>query len=449
METNYKVFKRKIYDKMLEWKQSRDGATALLIKGARRVGKSTIAEEFARNEYESYIVVDFADAPAAVWEAVGNISDRDNFFMQLQFIYDVTLHERHSVIIFDEIQKCPAVRLAIKYLVKDHRYDFIETGSLLSIKKNTKDIVIPSEETRLTMYPMDYEEFRWALGDTTTLPLLKASFENKRSLGDALTRKLLRDLRLYMLIGGMPQAVETYLNTNNLAEVDAKKREIIELYNDDFQKIDSSGKTARLFSAIPAQLSKNASRYQTTSVLGRSEGKDNMDELLQNLEDSLTVNFSHHADDPNVGMPMHTDYSQYKMFVGDTGLFITLAFWDKAVTENVIYQKLLTDKLSADLGYVYENLVAQMLTAAGNRLFYHTWPTESGKHNHEIDFILSHGNKIYPVEVKSSGYKTHASLDAFKAKFSGRIGQSYLVYTKDLQKDNDICMVPAFMTMFL
>ena len=337
METNYKVFKRKIYDKMLEWKQSRDGATALLIKGARRVGKSTIAEEFARNEYESYIVVDFADAPAAVWEAVGNISDRDSFFMQLQFIYDVTLHERHSVIIFDEIQKCPAVRQAIKYLVKDHRYDFIETGSLLSIKKNTKDIVIPSEETRLTMYPMDYEEFRWALGDTTTLPLLKASFENKRSLGDALTRKLLRDLRLYMLIGGMPQAVETYLNTNNLAEVDAKKREIIELYNDDFQKIDSSGKTARLFSAIPAQLSKNASRYQTTSVLGRSEGKDNMDELLQNLEDSLTVNFSHHADDPNVGMPMHTDYSQYKMFVGDTGLFITLAFWDKAVTENVIY----------------------------------------------------------------------------------------------------------------
>lgn len=449
METSYRVFKRKIYEKMLEWKQSRDGATALLIKGARRVGKSTIAEEFARNEYESYIVVDFADAPAAVWEAVDNISDRDNFFMQLQFIYGVTLHERHSVIIFDEIQKCPAVRQAIKYLVKDHRYDFIETGSLLSIKKNTKGIVIPSEETRLTMYPMDYEEFRWALGDTTTLPLLKASFESKRSLGDALTRKLLRDLRLYMLVGGMPQAVETYLNTNNLAEVDSKKREIIELYNDDFQKIDSSGKITRLFSAIPAQLSKNASRYQATSVLGRSEDKDNMDELLQNLEDSLTVNFSHHADDPNVGMPMHTDYSQYKMFVGDTGLFITMAFWDKAVTENVIYQKLLTDKLSADLGYVYENLVAQMLTAAGNRLFYHTWPTESGKHNYEIDFILSHGSKIFPIEVKSSGYKTHASLDAFKAKFSNRIGQSYLVYTKDLQKDKDICMVPVFMTMFL
>ena len=434
---------------MLEWKRSRDGATALLIKGARRVGKSTIAEEFARNEYESYIVVDFADAPAAVWEAVDNISDRNNFFMQLQFIYGVTLHERRSVIIFDEIQKCPAARQAIKYLVKDHRYDFIETGSLLSIKKNTKNIVIPSEETRLTMYPMDYEEFRWALGDSTTLPLLQTAFTDKRSLGDVLTRQLMRDLRLYMLVGGMPQAVETYLGTTNLAAVDAKKREIIELYNDDFQKIDPSGKVARLFSAIPSQLSKNASRYQVTSVLGRSEDKDTMDELLKDLEDSLTVNFAHHTDDPNIGMPLHTNYDQYKLFVGDTGLFVTLAFWDKTVTENVIYQKLLTDKLSADLGYVYENLVAQMLTAAGNRLFYHTWPTESGKHNYEIDFILSRGSKICPVEVKSSGYKTHASLDAFKVKFSSRIGQNYLVYTKGLRKDGDILLVPAFMTMFL
>ena len=449
MEPNYRVFKRKIYNEMLEWKQSRDGATALLIKGARRVGKSTIAEEFARNEYESHIVVDFADAPQAVWEAVDNISDRNNFFMQLQFIYGVTLHERRSVIIFDEIQKCPAARQAIKYLVKDHRYDFIETGSLLSIKKNTKDIVIPSEETRLTMYPMDYEEFRWALDDTTTLPLLQASFEKKNSLGDALTRKLLRDLRLYMLVGGMPQAVETYLNTNNLTAVDLKKREIIELYNDDFKKIDPSGKVTRLFTAIPSQLSKNASRYQATSVLGRSEDKDTMNELLQDLEDSLTVNFSHHANDPNVGMPMHANYDQYKLFVGDTGLFITLAFWDKSAADNIIYQKLLSDKLSADLGYVYENLVAQMLTASGNRLFYHTWPTESGKHNYEIDFILSRGSKICPIEVKSSGYNTHASLDAFKAKFSSRIRQSYMVYTKDLRKDEDTFLVPIFMTMFL
>lgn len=449
MESQNRVFRRKIYEKMLQWKRDRDGKTALLIMGARRVGKSTIAENFARNEYDSYIVVDFADAPAAVWEAVENIADRDNFFMQLQFIYGVTLYERRSVIIFDEVQKCPEVRQAIKYLVKDHRYDYIETGSLLSIKQNTKNIVIPSEETRITMHPMDYEEFRWALGDTATIPLLRKTFENRHSMGDVVTRKLLRDFRLYMLVGGMPQAVESYLSTNNLSKVDEKKREIIELYNDDFIKIDPSGRAAKLFSAIPSQLSKNASRYQVTSVLGRSDDKEKLNELLKNLEDSLTVNFAHHADDPNVGMPMHTDYSQYKMYVGDTGLFITLAFWDKDVTDNVIYQKLLSDKLSADLGYVYENIVAQMLISAGNRLFYHTWATESGKHNYEIDFILSRGSKINPVEVKSSGYKTHISLDEFKRKFSDRIGQNYLVYTKDLRKDSDILMVPAFMTMFL
>ena len=449
METNRQVFKRKIYDKMLQWKQERDGKTALLIKGARRVGKSTIAEEFAKNEYDSYIVVDFADAPAAVWEAVKNISDRDHFFLQLQFIYNVTLYERRSIIIFDEVQKCPEVRQAIKYLVKDHRYDYIETGSLLSIRKIAQNIVIPSEETRLTMYPMDYEEFRWALGDTSTIPLLRKAFEERKSLGEAVNRKLLRDFRLYMLVGGMPQAVETYLETNNLSRVDAKKREIIELYNDDFIKLDSSGKVAKLFSAIPSQLTKNTSRFQVTGVLGRSEDKDTVNELLNSLEDSLTVNFAHHANDPSVGLPLHADYSQYKMYLSDTGLFVTLAFWDKKVTENVIYQKLLSDKLPADMGYVYENIVAQMLTAAGNRLFYHTWPTESGKHNYEIDFILSRGSKINPIEVKSSGYNTHVSLDAFRAKYSSRIGQSYLVYTKDLRKDSDVLLIPTFMSMFI
>ena len=449
METERIIFKRKIYEKMLEWKVSKKGSTALLIQGARRVGKSTIAEQFARNEYDSYIVVDFADAPAAVWEAVNNISDRNNFFMQLQFIYGVSLYERRSVIIFDEIQLCPQARQAIKYLVKDRRYDFIETGSLLSIKKNTQNIVIPSEETRLTMYPMDYEEFRWSLGDTATIPLLQAAFNNKNSLGEAVTRKLLRDMRLYMLVGGMPQAVETYIRTNNLTEVDIKKREIIELYLDDFLKIDSSGKITQLFSEIPSQLTKNASRYQSTSVLGRSENKETLAELLRSMEDSLTVNFAHHANDPNVGLPMHADYSQYKIFLADTGLFITLAFWDKNATENIIYQKLLSDKLSADLGYVYENLVAQILAAEGNKLFYHTWPTKDGKHNYEIDFLLSRSNKICPIEVKSSGYNTHASLNAFRAKFSNRILQSYLIYNKDLRKDGDVLLVPPFMTMFL
>ena len=449
MNDNALVFKRKIYNTMLQWKQERSGQTALLIKGARRVGKSTIAEEFARNEYDSYIAIDFADAPEAVWEAVKHISDRNDFFMRLQFIYGVKLYERRSVIIFDEIQKCPEVRQAIKYLVKDGRYDYIETGSLLSIKKNVQNIVIPSEETRITMLPMDYEEFRWALGDVVSISLLQDAFSNGKPLGNELCRKLLRDMRLYMLVGGMPQAVDTYLKTNNLTDVDNKKREILELYNDDFQKIDASGKLSKLFSAIPSQLTKNASRYQVNSVLEKREGKNSMSELLKELEDSQTVNFAHHADDPNVGMPMHTDYNQYKLYIGDTGLFVTLAFWDKSATENVIYQKLLSDKLSADLGYVYENLVAQMLVAAGNRLFYHTWPTKNGKHNYEIDFLLSRGNKICPIEVKSSGYRKHTSLDEFQKKFSSRIGKSYLLYTKDIQKENNLMYLPIFMTIFL
>lgn len=369
--------------------------------------------------------------------------------MQLQFIYGVTLKERKSVIIFDEIQKCPAVRQAIKYLVKDHRYDYIETGSLLSIRKNTKDIVIPSEETRLTLYPLDYEEFRWAMNDTATVPLLRQMFDERRSLGDSVIRKLLRDFRLYMLIGGMPQAVDTYLQTNNLAVTDETKREIIELYLDDFEKIDPTGKAAALFRSIPSQLTGNASRYKVTSVIGRNESADKTAQLIREMEDSMTVNVSHHANDPNVGLALHVDYDVYKMYLADTGLFITLAFMDKSATDNLIYQKLLSDKLSADLGYVYENVVAQILTASGNRLFYYTWPKDSSNHNFEIDFILSRESKICPVEVKSSGYKTHASLDAFIKKFSSRIAQSYLIYNKDLRKDGEILLLPAVMSIFL
>lgn len=444
-----KIFKRKIYSQMLDWKQKRDGTTALLIKGARRVGKSTIAEEFAKNEYESYIAIDFADAPAALMEAVRNISDRDSFFMQLQFIYGVQLKERKSVIIFDEIQKCPEVRQAIKYLVKDHRYDYIETGSLLSIKKNTTGITIPSEETRITMYPMDYEEFEWALDKGETIPMLKQIFEARKPLGDSVTRELMRRFRLYMLIGGMPQAVETYLETNNLTEVDTKKREIIELYLDDFRKIDPSGRAERLFKSIPAQLSKNASRFQTRKIVGYSLPHDKTAEIIREMEESLTVNISYHADDPNVGLALHADFDYYKMYLSDTGLFITLAFWDNAAADNIIYQKLLTDKLSADLGYVYENMVAQVLKANGHLLYYYTWPTDDGKRNYEIDFLISQSNKICPVEVKSSGYKTHASLDAFKVKYSSRILWNYLIYTKDLRKDGDIILIPAFLSIFL
>lgn len=443
-----RIFKRKLYDNMLKWKQQRNGSTALLIKGARRVGKSTLVEHFAKQEYESYIVIDFAEAAQETRDLFNDVSDLDRLLFEIQVRYQKQLTRRKSVVIFDEVQNCPLARQAIKALVRDGRYDYIETGSLISIKKNVQNIRIPSEETRMTLYPLDYEEFRWALGDEVTIPLLHQSFEQKKSLGDALTRKLMRDFRLYMLIGGMPQAVAAYLNENNLSLVDSVKREIIELYAEDFRKIDPTGKATRMFYAIPGQLYKNASRYNLSSVIENGK-QERVEELLQDMQDSQVVLFSKHVSDPNVGMALHEDDNRYKMFLNDTGLFITLAFKDKDITENIIYQKLLSDKLSADLGYVYENVVAQMLKAAGNELFYHTWPTESGKHNYEIDFLLSRGNKICPLEVKSSGYKSHASLDAFNAKFSSRILHSFLIYTKDLRRENNLTLLPAFMTSFL
>ena len=443
-----RLFKRKLYEKMLQWKRERDGKTALLIKGARRVGKSTLVEDFARNEYESYIQIDFTETAQEVKDLFEDVSNLDNLLFQLQYHYNTRLIPRKSVIIFDEVQECPLARQAIKKLVKDHRYDYIETGSLISIKKKTKNIRIPSEETRLEMFPMDYEEFRWALGDKVTVDMLREAYEAKRPLGDGVMRKLLRDFRLYMLVGGMPQAINEYLDTNNLSAVDKVKREIIELYADDFRKIDPTGKATRMFYAVPGQLNKNASRYQISSVIEQGK-QDRVEELLQDMEDSKVVVFSHHVDDPNVGLSLHEDMGKYKMFLNDTGLFITLAFWDKDVTENIIYQKLLSDKLSADLGYVYENVVAQVLAANGNKLFYHTWPTESGKHNHEVDFLLSRGTKVWPLEVKSSGYKNHLSLDAFCKKFSSRVGERFLVYTKDYRKDGATTMLPVVMTLFL
>lgn len=432
---------------MLAWKRDKDGSTALMIKGARRVGKSTIAEEFAKNEYESYILVDFTKVGPEIPALFDDVSNLDRIFMALQFYFNVTLIPRKSVIILDEIQECPKARQAIKELVGDHRYDYIETGSLISIRRNTRGIRIPSEETRLTMYPMDYEEFRWALGDQTTVPLLRQAFSAGQPLGDAAHRKIMRDLRLYMLVGGMPQAVNTYLDTQNLSLVDATKREILELYNDDFYKIDPTGKAASLFKAIPAQLSGKAHRYQTTPIIGEVEN-DSLLALLHEMEESKTVNIAHHVDDPNVGFSMTDNLDTFKMYVGDTGLFITLAFADKEVTENIIYQKLLTDKLSANMGYVYENMIAQMLTASGNKIFYHTFPDEN-RHFYEIDFLLSRAQKICPIEVKSSGYKTHKSLDLFCEKYSDRIKDRYLIYTKDMRKDGQLMMVPVYMAPML
>ena len=388
------MFKRKIYSKMLNWKQESDGKTALLIEGARRIGKSTVVEEFAKKEYESYILIDFAKASSDVKALFDDISDLNYLFLQLQLQYRVDLHERKSVIIFDEVQLCPKARQAIKALVEDHRYDYIETGSLISIKKNVKDILIPSEERRLNMYPMDYEEFLWAVGDQTTFSLLAKCYES------------------------------------------------------DFAKIDATGRLAMLFDAIPAELNKNAARYQVNSVLG-GEKIEKVLELIAELKDSKTVLVSYNVNDPNAGMSNTKDLSRFKLFLCDTGLFVTLMFKDRDFTENEIYEKLLSDKLSVNLGYLYENAVACCLAVNGNELFYHTIMNETSKHNYEIDFLLAKKNKIIPIEVKSSGYKTHKSLDIFTEKFSDRILCRYLVYTKDISKEQDIFYIPVYMVPFL
>ena len=442
------TFKRKIYDKFLEWKKNSDGKTALLVEGARRIGKSTIVEEFAKNEYESYILIDFTKASKEVLNLFDDISDLNYIFLRLQLIYHKELHQRKSLIIFDEVQFCPKARQAIKHLVADHRYDYMETGSLISIRKNVKDILIPSEERQVQMYPMDFEEFKWALGDTVTIKLLRESFEKYQPLGDDLNRTMMRDFRLYMLVGGMPKAVSTYIETNNMRLVDEEKRDIIRLYESDFMKIDSTGKAAMLFKSIPSQLEKNASRYQVSSVL-ENQRNSTVLELISEMESSKTVLVSYKSDDPNVGLMRTKDLENFKLFVCDTGLFTTMLFMDKDFTENIIYEKLLSDKLSVNLGYLYENVVAQILKANGNSLFYYTFLDEKSRHNFEIDFLLARNNKVCPIEIKSSGYKTHASLDAFSEKYSSRILNKYLVYTKDLGKDKDVFSIPVYMTMFL
>lgn len=441
-----RIFKRKLYDRLLEWKRVQNGKSAILIEGARRVGKSTLVEQFAKNEYESYILIDFNEASDEVRSLFNNLLNKDFIFLQLQALYNVVLKERKSVIIFDEVQKCPPARQAIKYLVKDGRYDYIETGSLISIKKNTKNITIPSEEERVTLYPMDYEEFRWALGDEATVPLLRTFYERRLPLGKA-HRDKMRDFRLYMLVGGMPQAVNEYIETNNFSMVDHVKRGIIKVYQEDFLKLDETGRLETLFMKIPSQLSQASNRYKPYTVLGDVNDKK-LAELLKNLEDSKTTIFSYHSNEPNVGMSLTKDISKFKIFCADTGLFVTLAFWDKDQTENIIYQKLLNDKLSTNLGYVYENMIAQMLAASGNKLFYYTWPKDK-THNYEIDFLLSRGAKLHPIEVKSSGYKSHKSLDVFCQKYSHIVERRYLIYTKDLKKDEETLLLPVYMTPFL
>lgn len=447
------VFKRKIYTELKAWKAQSDGRTALLIEGARRVGKSTIAEEFARNSYESYLLIDFTKVRKDVIDLFDDMSDLHYFFLTLQALTGAKLTPGKSCIIFDEVQFCPKARQAIKHLVKDGRFHYIETGSLISIKKNIKDILIPSEERRISMYPMDFEEFLWAIGKAPAFDLIRYSYEHMKPLGDAINREMMKLFRLYILVGGMPQAVSEYLGSVNFEYVDNVKRDILNLYIEDFNKIDDKGRASTIFRSIPAELARNTMRYRVGNIIENSR-LSRLEDVFNDINESRTVNFAHHSDDPNVGFALHARYDCFKMYLADTGLFVTLAFMDKSYTENVIYQKLLTDKLPADLGYIYENVVAQMLRTSGNSLYYYTFKDKAvvdgpSQRAYEIDFLLSRGDKICPIEVKSSGYKVHKSLDEFMKKYPSRIRQRYLLYTKDLRREQGIICLPVYMASLL
>lgn len=437
---------------MLAWKRESKGQYALIIEGARRIGKSTIVEEFAKNEYDEYLLIDFSIAGAEITELFSQITDLNRFFLSLQTIYGKSLPAHRSVIIFDEVQFCPKARQAIKHLVKDGRYDYIETGSLISIKKNVKDILIPSEEKHIDMHPMDFEEFLWAINKQSTYELIRTCYNSLSPLGEAMNRTIMRDFRLFMLVGGMPQAVDAYLEHNDFAAVDEVKRNILALYDADFRKIDPAGRASTFFKNIPSELARNSMRYKVGSVIAGAK-PSRLGELFADIADSKAVNMAFHADDPGVGFAFHANFDFFKMFLADTGLFVSLIFKDKDYTDNDIYRKLLSDKLSTDLGYLYENVVAQQLVSSGNSLYYYTFKkeqnTDSRPTKYEIDFLISRGDKICPIEVKSSGYKSHKSLDEFQNKYSSRIKTRYLLYTKDLRKDGDIVCLPIYMAGLL
>lgn len=439
------VFKRKIYNKLLKWKQDYNGRTAILIEGARRVGKSTLAEEFGKNEYDSYILIDFSKASKRVVELFDDISDLNSLFLQLQFEYRVSLFDRKSLIIFDEVQFCPRARQAIKHLVADGRYDYLETGSLIYVSKNIRDILIPSEEEHVKMYPMDFEEFLWANGDEVTSRLLREIVLSGKPLGPV-HRKLMRTFRQYILVGGMPQAVATFIETHDLIRVDKVKRGIIELYLADFKKIDDTGRISRIFEDIPAQLNRKTSRYMLYPVIGETTERK-ADSLISELAASMTVSMCYHTADPSNGLAMDFDKDYFKIYLADTGLFITLAFWERDIIENEIYTKLLSDKLSANLGFVYENVVSQIMTTSGRKLFYYSFPSEN-RHTYEVDFLISSGTKIIPVEVKSSGYRTYKSLEVFCEKYSYKVKNPLIVFTKDFHKEGIFRFMPVYLLPF-
>lgn len=442
-------FKRKIYDKLLEWKNETKGSRAILIEGARRIGKSTIVEEFAKNEYKSYILIDFSMPAPGTLELFDNIYDLNNFFFELSFIYHKTLHKRNSVIIFDEVQLYPKARQAIKHLVADGRYDYIETGSLITLKENVEKILIPSEERKLQMYPMDYEEFLWALGQEEHYELLRQAYERKKPLGNVAHKAEMKSFRLYMIIGGMPQAVDTYLKTNNLQEVDKVKRDILDLYEDDLRKIDTSGRLSKIVKNIPSQLASNYSYFRPKKAIQKDMNEETIFKLITKLESSKIALVCNRVSNPNVDLSDTALLEYYKLYLLDTGLFITLMFKDKDFIENSIYEKLLRDKLSTNLGYLFENAMAQTIKASGRELFYSYYRNKEAHRNYEIDYLISSNNKISPIEVKSGKKYSYASLIDFIKKYSKKVDQAYVFHTKDYEKKDDIEFVPIYLASFI
>jgi len=441
------IFKRKVTLQLKEWKQRFSGSYAALLEGPRRVGKSTIAEEFAKNEYKSYIKIDFADTTDEVLSMIADISNIDMFFLRLQAYTGVRLHERESVVIFDEIQLQPKVRQAIKYLVKDGRYDYIETGSLLSIKKNTKGIVIPSEEYRIPVYPMDYEEFLFAIGKDT-YPILRDVFKNGKPVGQQTNRALMRDFRIYMAVGGMPQSVEAYIEEKNFNDVDFVKRRIIDLYEEDFFKIDPSGKISMLFESIPSQLARGSKQFSMSLALNK-KARNWHYESLSELINSRTVLPCFNCTDPTIALSQGKDLEKFKLYLADTGLFVTLLLKTGKETAATLYSKMLSDKLPANLGYLYENSIAQIMTSCGLELYYMTWPKPNSTHAYEVDFISSKGAKTVPIEVKSSGLGKHESIEAFTEKYASIVATPCLISQKDIGKEKQLNLFPFYLAPFV
>ena len=448
---------RKAYQELLNWKNEEKGKCAIMIDGARRIGKSYLALEFAKNEYDSYILIDFYAAPDEVKEIFEKyLSDLDTFFLRISAYYSVNLYERKTLFIFDEVQFFPRARAAIKYLVADGRYDFIETGSLLSISKNTQDILIPSEERHLKINPMDFEEFLLALGNESLLPVLKDSFEKKIPMGQALHRKAMDLFRLYLIVGGMPQAVKEYVESKDFERVDRIKREILELYRNDIKKHakGSELKAEAIFDEIPAQLSKHEKKFKISSLKKEARMRD-YDAAFMWLNDSRIVNICYNADEPNIALKMNMTRASLKCYLADTGLLISHAFHENGIVNEEIYKKLLFGKLEVNEGMIFENIAAQMLTARGHKLyFYSKSDNEDASSRMEVDFLITKNkvtarHNIQGIEVKSTKRYTLTSLNKFRQKYEEYAGSCFVLHTADFREENGIIYLPVYMTMFL